>query len=94
MSMFIDIVLEKKDNEDSCALTSRKIKEYASKFNDGHWLLLGLGEESKWYQGYATNHGGKWDLRASQMVEDFREFRTTGVPGDKPAGPWNIEEEK
>ena len=23
------------------------------------------------YQGYATNYGGKWDLRASQMVEEF-----------------------
>ena len=65
MTMFNDIVLEKKNNEDSCALTSRKIKEYASKFNDGHWAFLGPGEESKWYQGYATNHGGKWDLRAS-----------------------------
>ena len=32
MSMFNDIELERKDNEDSCALTSRKIKEYASKF--------------------------------------------------------------
>ena len=27
MSMFNDIELERKDNEDSCALTSRKIKE-------------------------------------------------------------------
>ena len=47
MSMFNDINLERKDNEDSCARTSRKIKEYASKFNDGHWALLGRGEESK-----------------------------------------------
>ena len=31
MSMFNDIQLERKDNEDSCSLTSRKIKEYASK---------------------------------------------------------------
>ena len=29
MSLFNDIELERKDNEDSCALTSRKIKEYA-----------------------------------------------------------------
>ena len=32
---------------------------------------MGPGEESKRYQGYATDYGGKWDLRASQMVEDF-----------------------
>ena len=41
MSMLNDINSERKDNEDSCALTSRKIKEYASKFNDSHWALLG-----------------------------------------------------
>ena len=41
------------------------INEYASRFRDGHWAFLGPGEESKWYQGYAINCGGKWDLRAS-----------------------------
>ena len=50
MSMFDDVELERKDNEVSCALTSRKIREYASKFKDGHWAILGPGEESKWYQ--------------------------------------------
>ena len=71
MSMFNDIELERKDNEDSCVVTSRKIKEYASKSNDGHWAFLAPGEESKWYHGYAAEYGGKWDLRASQMVENF-----------------------
>ena len=71
MSMFNDIELEGKDSGDSCALTSKKINEYASNFNDGHWAFLGRGEESKWYQGYAADHGGKWDIRASQMVENF-----------------------
>ena len=88
MSMFNDVQLERKDNEDSCALTSRKIKEYASNFNDGHWAFLEPGEESKWYQGHAAEYGGKQDLRASQMV-DFLEFRTSGILGCKPAGPWN-----
>ena len=58
MSMFKDIELERKVNEDSCALTSRKIKENASNFNDAHWAFLGPGEESKWYQGYAAENGG------------------------------------
>ena len=71
MSMFNDIELERKDNEDSCALTLGKVKEYASTFNDGHWAFLGPGEESKRYQGYAAEYGGKWFLRASQMVENF-----------------------
>ena len=39
MSMLNDIVLNKKGNEHSCALTSRKIKEYASKLNGGHWAF-------------------------------------------------------
>ena len=72
MSMFDDIELERKDNENSCALSSRKIKEYASKFNDGNWAFLGPGEESKRYEGYATDYGAKWDLRASQMAENLR----------------------
>ena len=86
MSMFNDIDLEKKDNEDSCAITSRKIKEYASNFNDGHWAFLGPGEESKWYQGYATNYGGKWDLRASQMVEIFKNSGHPVFQGVSPLG--------
>ena len=72
----------KKDNEDSCAITSRKIKEYASKLNDGHWAFLGPGEESKWYQRYAT----KWDLRASQMVEDFENSGHPVFQGMSPLG--------
>ena len=84
MSMFNDIILDKRGNEDSCALTSRKIKEYASNFNDGHWAFLGSGEESKWYQGFPVNYHGKWDLRASQMVE---EFKNSGHPVFKGVSP-------
>ena len=46
-------------------------KSMPPNFNDGHCAFLGPGEESKWYEGYATDYGGKWDLRASQMAEDF-----------------------
>ena len=86
LSMFNDIKLERKDNEDSCALTSRKIKEYASNFNDGHWAFLGPGEESKWYQGHAADYGGKWDLRASQMVEIFENSGHPVFQGLSPLG--------
>ena len=71
-SMFNDIDMERKDNEDSCALISSKNKEHASTFNDGHWAFFGTGEQSKWYQGYASDYGGKWDLRVSQMVDQSR----------------------
>ena len=86
MSMFNDIVPEEKDNEDSCALTSRKIKEDASKFKDGHWAFLGPGEESKWDQGYATDDGGKRDLRGSQMVEIFENSGHPVFQGISPLG--------
>ena len=94
MSMFNDIELEGKDNEDSCALTSRKIKEYASNFNDGHWAFLGPGEESKWYQGHATDYGGKWNLRASQMLVDFVYSGHLVFQGSAPWGRGITHEEK
>ena len=93
MSMFKNIVLEKKDNEDSCAFTSRKINEYASNFNDGHWAFLGPGEESKWYQGYVAEYGGKWDLRASQMVEASENSGHPVFQEMSPLGAWDTEEE-
>ena len=67
-------------------LTSRKIKEYASNSNGGHWAFLGPGEECKWCQGCATNYGGNWDLRASQMVEDFENPGHRVFRGVSPLG--------
>ena len=75
--------LGRKYNEDSCALTTRNIKECASNFNGGQWAFLDLGEESKWYQGYAAEFGGKWDLRASQNGGKIWEFRTSSIPRSK-----------
>ena len=51
-----------------------------------------LEKKASGNQGYAAENGGKWDLRASQMVETFWEFRTSVIPGGKPAGPWNSQE--
>ena len=77
MSMFNDIELERKDDGDSCALTSGKIKEFASKFHDGRWAFLGPGEESKWYQGFAAEHGSKWRLKWWKFlrIQDMRYSR-------------------
>ena len=82
-AMFNEVVLEKRDNEDSSAITSRKIKERASNFNDGHLASLGPEEENKWYQGYAA---GLWWQVGLPCV-------TSGIPGGRPAGPWNTQEE-
>ena len=45
---------------------------------------MGPGEESKWYQGYAADYGGKRDLRASQMVEHFE---NSGLPVFQEVSP-------
>ena len=45
LSMFNDIHLDKRGNEDSCALTSRTIRDCASSFKNGHRAFLGPGEE-------------------------------------------------
>ena len=60
------------------ALTSRKTK--------GHWAFLGPGEESKWYQGYEAEYGGKWDLRASQMLQNFENSGHLVFQGVSPLG--------
>ena len=86
MSMFNDIDLDKKGNADSCNTTLRRVKEYASRFNDGHWAFLRHGDESKWYQGYAINCGGQWDLRASQMVKKFENSGHPVFQGISPLG--------
>ena len=94
MSMFNDIDLDKNRNEDSCTTTSREIKEYASNFNDGHWAFQGLGEENKWYQRYAINCCGNWDLRASQMVEDFENSGHPVFQGVNPLGRGILKKKK
>ena len=45
MSMFNDIIVDRRGNDASCTLTSVKIQEYASRFMEGHWAFLGPGGE-------------------------------------------------
>ena len=47
---------------------------------------MGPGEESKWYQGYAAEYGGKWDLRASKMVDFFENPGHLVFQGVSPLG--------
>ena len=86
MSMFNDIDVDKRGNEDTCALTSEAIRDYASKFKDGHWAFLGPGEENKWCHDYEYNHGGKWDFRASKTVDDFENSGHPVLKGISPLG--------
>ena len=68
MFMFNDIDLDKKV---TLALSIRqKIKMYASRFIDKHWVFLDPGEKRKRYQGYAV-YCGKWELLSSPFLEEF-----------------------
>ena len=52
-------------------------------------LTMDIGhswEESKWYQGCAVECGGKWDLRASQMLEFFYNSGHPVFQGVSPLG--------
>ena len=75
-------------DEDSCALTSRKIKEYASNFNDGHCIL---GTPRRKQVVLRICNQLWWQVESSCFTNGgrFREFWTSGIPGDKSAGPWN-----
>ena len=84
MSIFNDTDLDNKGHEDSCPLTSRTIRDCASRFKNGRWAFLGLGQENKWYHDYATSYEGKWDLCASRMVNDFE---NSGHPVFKAISP-------
>ena len=86
MSMFYDIVLEKKNNEDSCALTSRKITEYASTFNEGHWAFLGPRRRKQVVSRKSNRSWWQVDLRASQTVEDFESSKHPVFEGLSPLG--------
>ena len=88
--VFNDIDLDKKGNEDSCIINSRKIKMFASRFIDRHWVFLGPGEESKWYEGYAVNCG-KCELRASPIVEEFENSGNPVFKGASPLGRGTLE---
>ena len=55
--MFNDIELTKNGNYKECCSDSEVVKDYAKKFPLGHWSVLGLGVQEKWYgtQNYITN---------------------------------------
>ena len=67
----------------------RAIRDYASKFKDGHCAFLLPGEENKWYHDYESNHEGKWDLRDSKIVDEFEKSGHPVFEGTSPLG-WGI----
>ena len=84
MSMFNEIDQEKRGNEDACAITSRKIKQYASKTQRWTQVVSRICHQLWWQMGSSCfTVGGK-----------IRRFRTPGTPWDDSAGPKDIRKEK
>ena len=40
MSVFNDIALDKKKHEETCVSNIEKLKMYAKRFSQGHWMTL------------------------------------------------------
>ena len=81
MSMFNDILCEKKDNKDECLKNAESVKSLARRFGIGQWSFIGPGSERKWYSSENSLQGA-WDNIAQQMLLEFAEsghrvFRAT-----------------
>ena len=54
---------------------TKKVKDYAKRFLQGHWTFLGLEDEKKWLELLSYTPEGKSDFTATQMVERFKDTR-------------------
>ena len=71
MSMFNDI--EWKTIAENCMSNADKVKNYAMRFSQWHWTLLGPGSEEKWYGSSSYAQTGEWNSTANKMVQRFKE---------------------
>ena len=73
MSMYNDIVWEKKGNKVLCITNPHKVTEYATRFASCHLSILGLGSEMKWHGTHSYKPNGGWDRVAEQSLINFSE---------------------
>ena len=72
-SMFNDIEWTQKGNSEQCISKAETVENYAKRFPQGHWTLLGPGDEKKWCGILCYTLEGEWDSTATPMVERFKE---------------------
>ena len=82
MSMFKDISLGSRDNEEECESNARLVSLHAKRFGTGQWSSLGLGSEKKWYSICEDSPQGEGDKMAEKRMLTFAEsghpvFRAT-----------------
>ena len=68
-----DIDWTKNGHSGECISNSEQVRDYAKKFQQGHWSFLGPGNEEKWYGTYAYKQEGKWDQQANHMIKQFQQ---------------------
>ena len=94
MSMFKDIDWSKRKNDENWILNAKKVKNYAMKFSQEHWTLLGPGSEEKWYRSSSYAQKGEWVSPANKMVQRFKETGQPCVQKHQCTELWNPEEEE
>ena len=72
MSMFNDVDWTKKGNGGRCISNLENVKDHAKRFSQGHWTLLGLGDEKKWHGTLPDTPEGKWNSTANLMIQRHR----------------------
>ena len=77
MSMFNDIIWDKKNNDQECVSNSDALRNSAKIFLSGPWIFTEPGSEERWCASYVSKAEENWNSMAGQMLQRFVE---TGHP--------------
>ena len=91
MSMFNDILCEKKGNEEECVANAKVVSVNAKKFGKGQWSFIRPGSEKKWYSIEENSPQGIWDHIAEKMLVEFAE---SGCPIFRATTPLSREKQR
>ena len=56
--------LGKTRKQENCIANALRVTEYARRFTQGHWSILGPGSEKKWYGTYVNKLDGEFESEA------------------------------
>ena len=76
MSMFNDISLRSKDDEQECEISVQLVSINAKKFSTGRWSFLGPGPAKKCYSAHDSKPQGIWDRVEELMMFNFQKSDT------------------
>ena len=85
MSMYNDIDLGRKGNEENCPQNSFCVAAYAARFPKGHWSFLGPGSEENSFVSPAYKLDGPWNRVAEDMMIFVAESGHTVLRATSPS---------